>query len=50
MDYETVLPFKSVNDIVKEIKESEEEPLYEFDSATFTSGEPHCGCGNCSCK
>jgi hypothetical protein len=52
MDYETVLPFKSINDIVKELKETEE-PLYEFTSATFTSGEveePQCGCGNCDCK
>jgi hypothetical protein len=29
MDMETVLPFKSVNDIVKEIKESEQLPLAE---------------------
>ena len=40
MDYETVLPFKSVNDIVKEIKESDEpEELVT-----------QCGCGNCTCK
>jgi hypothetical protein len=53
MDYETVLPFKSINDIVKEIKEGTEESLYEFTSATFTSGEetePQCGCGGCTCK
>jgi hypothetical protein len=36
MDYETVLPLKTVNDIIKEQKETEpaEEPK----------------CGNCSCK
>jgi hypothetical protein len=53
VDYETVLPFKAINDIVKEIKEGQEESLYEFTSATFTSGEeaePQCGCGNCTCK
>lgn len=38
MDFETVLPIKTVNDIVKELKESEEEE------------ETSCGCGNCSCK
>lgn len=36
MDYETVLPIKTVNDIVKEQKETVEETT--------------CGCGNCSCK
>jgi hypothetical protein len=54
MDYETVLPFKAVNDIVKEMKETEGvDSLYEFTSATFTSGEeaePQCGCGGCTCK
>jgi hypothetical protein len=54
VDYETVLPFKAINDIVKEIKEGQEvESLYEFTSATFTSGEevePQCDCGNCTCK
>jgi hypothetical protein len=55
MDYETVLPFKAVNDIVKEIKETEGvDSLYEFTSATFTSGEQteesQCSCGNCTCK
>lgn len=54
MDYETVLPLKTVNDIIKEQKEAAEvESLYEFTSATFTSGEveePQCGCGNCTCK
>jgi len=54
MDYETVMPFKSVNDIVKELKETEGvDSLYEFTSATFTSGEveePQCGCGGCTCK
>jgi hypothetical protein len=41
MDYEKVLPFKSINDIVKEIKETtepEENPITQ------------CGCGNCTCK
>jgi hypothetical protein len=38
MDYEKVLPFKTVNDIVKEINETE------------PAEEPKCGCGNCSCK
>jgi hypothetical protein len=37
MDFETVLPIKTVNDIVKEIKEAEEE-------------ETSCSCGNCTCK
>ncbi len=36
MDYETVLPFKTVNDIVKEISESQEP-------------EDSCDCGNCDC-
>ena len=36
MDMETVLPFKSVNDIVKELKESEQLPLAE---------EKQCSCG-----
>jgi hypothetical protein len=36
MDYETVLPLKTVNDIIKEQKENAE--------------EPQCGCGNCDCK
>jgi hypothetical protein len=36
MDYETVLPFKTVNDVLKEIKETEVE-------------EPKCNCGNCTC-
>jgi len=45
MDYETVVPFKSINDIVKEIKEGT-----EFTSATFgVSEEKHCGCGHCTC-
>ncbi len=35
MDMETVLPIKTVNDIMKEIAESNE------------SG---CGCDNCGCK
>jgi len=38
MDYETVLPIKTVNDVLKEIKEAE---------VTEESG---CNCGNCSCK
>jgi hypothetical protein len=37
MDYETVLPFKTVNDIMKEIHESEE------------PAEDSCDCGNCDC-
>jgi hypothetical protein len=51
VDYETVLPFKAVNDIVKEIKETEGvESLYEFTSATFgVSEEKQCGCGHCTC-
>jgi len=36
MDFETVLPIKTVNDIVKELKETEEENT--------------CSCGNCTCK
>jgi DNA polymerase III sliding clamp (beta) subunit (PCNA family) len=40
MDMETVLPFKTVNDIVKEIKESDELTLVE---------EKQCSCGHCSC-
>jgi hypothetical protein len=36
MDYETVLPLKTVNDIIKEQKE--------------TAEEPQCGCGGCTCK
>jgi hypothetical protein len=54
MDMETVHPFKSISDIVKEMKETDGvDSLYEFTSATFTSGEeiePQCDCGNCSCK
>ena len=38
MDYETVLPFKTVNDVLKEIKETE------------ATEEPQCSCGNCTCK
>jgi hypothetical protein len=34
MDYETVLPFKTVNDVLKELKETE---------------EAGCDCGNCTC-
>ena len=50
MDYEKVMPFKSINDIVKEIKEGTDEPLYEFTSATFgVSEEKQCGCGHCTC-
>jgi DNA polymerase III sliding clamp (beta) subunit (PCNA family) len=40
MDMETVLPFKTINDIVKEVKETEELPLAE---------EQQCSCGHCSC-
>ena len=36
MDFETVLPMKTVSDIIKEVKETEE-----------TTG---CDCGNCTCK
>ena len=36
MDYETVLPLKTVNDIIKEQKENAE--------------ENQCECGNCDCK
>lgn len=44
MDYETVLPFKSINDIVKEIKES------EIDLETLPlAEETKCGCGHCDC-
>jgi len=38
MDYETVLPIKTVNDVLKEIKEAE------------VSEEAGCDCGNCTCK
>jgi DNA polymerase III sliding clamp (beta) subunit (PCNA family) len=38
VDYEKVLPFKSINDIVKEIKETE------------VVEESSCDCGNCTCK
>jgi hypothetical protein len=41
MDMETVEPFKTVNDIVKEIKEAELLPL---------AGEKQCGCGVCNCS
>ena len=34
MDFETVLPIKTVNDILKEINETE---------------ETGCSCGNCTC-
>ena len=40
MDMETVLPFKTVNDVIKEVKESELLPLAE---------EKKCGCGPCNC-
>lgn len=39
MDFETVLPLKTVNDILKEVKENEE-----------TEETTTCGCGNCTCK
>ena len=38
MDYETVLPIKTVNDVLKEIKESE------------VTEEASCDCGKCTCK
>jgi len=38
MDFETVLPIKTVSDVLKEIKEAEENPVTE------------CSCGNCTCK
>ena len=38
MDYETILPFKTVNDVLKEIKE------------TDALEEPQCDCGGCTCK
>jgi len=38
MDFETVLPIKTISDVLKEIKETEETPKTE------------CGCGNCTCK
>jgi len=41
MDMETVKPFKTVNDIVKEIKEAELIPL---------AGEKQCSCGVCNCS
>lgn len=43
MDFETVLPIKTVNDIVKELKESELDtlPLAE---------EQRCGCDHCNCE
>jgi hypothetical protein len=41
MDMETVLPIKSVSDIVKEIKEAELLPL---------AGEKQCDCGVCNCS
>ena len=41
MDMETVEPFKTVNDIVKEMKESEHISLLET---------KQCGCGHCSCE
>lgn len=48
MDFETVLPFKSINDIVKEIKESgNEDQLIKLERPEDT---PQCGCINCSCK
>jgi DNA polymerase III sliding clamp (beta) subunit (PCNA family) len=40
MDMETVLPFKTVNDIIKEVKETNLLSLTE---------EKQCGCGHCSC-
>jgi hypothetical protein len=36
MDYETVLPIKTVNDVLKEIKEAEV--------------AEEAGCDNCTCK
>jgi hypothetical protein len=38
MDFETVIPIKTVNDIVKELKESE------------AIDKSKCDCGNCDCK
>ena len=38
MDYETVLPIKTVSDVLKEIKEGE------------VAEEAGCDCGNCICK
>jgi hypothetical protein len=40
MDMETVEPFKTVNDIVKEVKENQQLSLLET---------KECGCGHCSC-
>lgn len=40
MDMETVLPFKTVNDIVKELQETDELNLIE---------QKQCSCGHCSC-
>ncbi len=45
MDYETVIPFKTVNDIVKELKESE----IELDTLPLAE-ESRCGCGHCNCE
>jgi DNA polymerase III sliding clamp (beta) subunit (PCNA family) len=39
MDFETVLPMKTVSDIIKEVKETEE-----------TEETTGCDCGNCTCK
>ena len=40
MDMETVMPFKTVNDIVKEVNETELIPLAK---------EKECSCGPCNC-
>ena len=38
MDFETVIPIKTVNDILKEVKGTEANPVTQ------------CDCGNCTCK
>jgi len=45
MDFETVKPFKTVNDIVKELKESE----LELDELPLAE-DRQCGCGHCDCE
>jgi hypothetical protein len=40
MDMETVVPFKTINDLIKEVKETEELLLLET---------KQCGCGHCNC-
>lgn len=53
MDFETVLPLKTVSDIIKEVKETDEptHPQVKLDDFWIDSeGNAKCECENCTCK